>query len=78
MTNSIPFEDVSKNSLVIKHIIDGKLPSVTQHIRMSLNEGLGSLMADCWNGDPTMRPAAKDCRKLLTLMVSNLETVSHT
>ncbi|KIO23340.1 hypothetical protein M407DRAFT_27185 [Tulasnella calospora MUT 4182] len=68
MTNSIPFQDVRKDSMIIKHVIDGKLPSVTDHARMSLILGLCSLMIKCWNINPRERPTAVDCRKLMSWM----------
>ncbi|KIO17069.1 hypothetical protein M407DRAFT_54135, partial [Tulasnella calospora MUT 4182] len=61
MTNSIPFEHVRKDSMIIKHVIDGKLPSVTDHTRMSLILKLCSLMIKCWSINPHERPTAKDC-----------------
>ncbi|KIO17051.1 hypothetical protein M407DRAFT_85339, partial [Tulasnella calospora MUT 4182] len=72
MTNSVPFENVRKDAIIIKHVIDGKLPSVTDHARMSLIRQLCSLMAECWSVDPTKRPMAEDCRKSMTWMVSSV------
>ncbi|KIO23336.1 hypothetical protein M407DRAFT_27183 [Tulasnella calospora MUT 4182] len=68
MTNSIPFQDVRKNSMIIKHVIDGKLPSVTDHTRMSLIMKLCSLMIKCWSINPFERPTAEDCQKLMSWM----------
>ncbi|KIO25930.1 hypothetical protein M407DRAFT_75132, partial [Tulasnella calospora MUT 4182] len=72
MTNSVPFENVRKDTIIIKHVIDGKLPSVTDHARMSLIRRLCSLMAGCWSVDPTKRPTAEDCRKSMKRMVSSV------
>ncbi|KIO23338.1 hypothetical protein M407DRAFT_214839 [Tulasnella calospora MUT 4182] len=72
MTNSIPFQDVRKDSIIIKHVIDGKLPSVTKHGRMSLIITLCSLMIKCWSINPCERPTAEDCRKLMSHMVSSV------
>ena len=74
MTNSIPFEDVRKDSMVIKHVVDGRLPCVTDHIRVSLILRLSVLMVECWNIDPTQRPTAEDCRKSLDWMVNIVGT----
>ncbi|KIO32719.1 hypothetical protein M407DRAFT_18478, partial [Tulasnella calospora MUT 4182] len=68
MTNSIPFQDVRKDSMVIKHVIEGKLPSVTDHTRMSLIVRLCSVMIKCWSIKPRERPTAEDCRKLIGWM----------
>ncbi|KIO23331.1 hypothetical protein M407DRAFT_27179 [Tulasnella calospora MUT 4182] len=68
MTNSIPFQDVRKDSMIIKHVIDGKLPPVTDHTRMSLIMSLCSLMIKCWSINPCERPTAEDCRKLMSHM----------
>ncbi|KIO27943.1 hypothetical protein M407DRAFT_22850 [Tulasnella calospora MUT 4182] len=68
MTNSIPFQHVQKDSMIIKHVIDGKLPSVTDHTRMSLILELCSLMIKCWSINPGERPTAEDCRKLMRWM----------
>ncbi|KIO25934.1 hypothetical protein M407DRAFT_24784 [Tulasnella calospora MUT 4182] len=68
MTNSVPFENVRKDAIIIKHVIDGKLPSVTDHARMSLIRQLCSLMAGCWSVDPTKRPTAEDCQKSMRWM----------
>ncbi|KIO23328.1 hypothetical protein M407DRAFT_78217, partial [Tulasnella calospora MUT 4182] len=72
MTNSIPFEDVRKDSMIIKQVIDGKLPSVTDHTRMSLIMSLCSLMIKCWSINPCERPTAEDCRKLMSWMVGRV------
>ncbi|KIO23343.1 hypothetical protein M407DRAFT_27187 [Tulasnella calospora MUT 4182] len=68
MTNSIPFQDVRKDSMVIKHVIDGKLPSVTDHTRMSLILALCSLMIKCWSINPRERPTAEHCRMSMDWM----------
>ncbi|KIO33792.1 hypothetical protein M407DRAFT_65257, partial [Tulasnella calospora MUT 4182] len=71
MTNSIPFQTVQKDSVIIKRVIDGNLPSVTEHARMSLILSLCSLMIECWSVDLTKRPTAEDCRKFIGWMVSS-------
>ncbi|KIO23332.1 hypothetical protein M407DRAFT_27180 [Tulasnella calospora MUT 4182] len=68
MTNSIPFHHVRKDSMVIKHVIDGKLPTVTDHTRMSLILRLCSLMIKCWSIDPCGRPTAEDCQRSMEWM----------
>ncbi|KIO23329.1 hypothetical protein M407DRAFT_78172, partial [Tulasnella calospora MUT 4182] len=72
MTNSIPFQDVRKDSMIIKQVIDGKLPSVTDHTRMSLILRLCSLMIKCWSINPCERPTAEDCRKWMSWVVSGV------
>ncbi|KAG8910401.1 hypothetical protein FRC01_006350, partial [Tulasnella sp. 417] len=42
MTNTIPFHDIKKDAIVIKNVIQGRLPSVTEHARMSLIRSLCS------------------------------------
>lgn len=71
MTNSIPFQDV-KDAIVIKRVIQGDLPSVTNDSRMLLIQGLCSLMTACWSIDPTERPTARDCCNSITWMVSTI------
>ncbi|KAG8921276.1 hypothetical protein FRC01_000326 [Tulasnella sp. 417] len=44
MTNTIPFHDVKKDAIVINRVIQGNLPAVTEHARMSLIRALCSLM----------------------------------
>lgn len=70
MTNTIPFHDVQKDTIVIKRVIQGELPSITGDARMSLILQLCSLMSECWNTDPNKRPSAWDCFTLLQWMVS--------
>ncbi|KIO24525.1 hypothetical protein M407DRAFT_76836, partial [Tulasnella calospora MUT 4182] len=72
MTNSVPFENIKKDAIIIKHVIDGNLPSVTDHARISLTRQLCSLMVGCWSVDPTKRPTAEDCRKSMEWMVSSV------
>ncbi|KIO33141.1 hypothetical protein M407DRAFT_18006 [Tulasnella calospora MUT 4182] len=68
MTNSIPFQDVHKEAIVIKRVIQGELPSITGDVRMALILRLCSLMSECWSIDPSKRPGAKDCVNLLQWM----------
>ncbi|KIO33790.1 hypothetical protein M407DRAFT_17396 [Tulasnella calospora MUT 4182] len=70
MTSSIPFQNVQKDSVIIKHVIQGNLPSVADHARMSLILSLCSLMIECWSVDLTKRPKARDCRKFIQWMAS--------
>ncbi|KAG8911189.1 hypothetical protein FRC01_005865 [Tulasnella sp. 417] len=68
MTNAIPFEDVAKESIVIKRVTQGHLPSIIGDARMSLMLQLCWLMSQCWSADPSQRPTATDCRKSLDWM----------
>ncbi|KIO22979.1 hypothetical protein M407DRAFT_27548 [Tulasnella calospora MUT 4182] len=68
MTETIPFHDVKKNAIVINRIIQGHLPSVTEHARMSLIRALCSLMVQCWSINPDKRPTAEECRKSISWM----------
>ncbi|KIO32713.1 hypothetical protein M407DRAFT_66466, partial [Tulasnella calospora MUT 4182] len=72
MTNSIPFQNLQKDSIVIKHVIGAKLPSVTDHTRMSLILGLCSVIIKCWSISPHERPTAEHCRKSISWMVSSV------
>ncbi|KIO33117.1 hypothetical protein M407DRAFT_17982 [Tulasnella calospora MUT 4182] len=63
MTNAIPFQDVVKDSIVIKRVTQGHLPSITGDARMSLMRRLCCLMSECWSADPGQRPTAMSCRK---------------
>lgn len=71
MTNSIPFGDVLNDRIVIKRVVRGDLPSVTEHARMSLTQTLCSLIIKCLNVDSTERPTAEYIRKSIFWMVSN-------
>ncbi|KIO33114.1 hypothetical protein M407DRAFT_43621, partial [Tulasnella calospora MUT 4182] len=65
MTNAIPFQDVVKDSIVIKRVTQGHLPSITGDARMSLMLQLCCLMSECWSTDPSRRPTAVECVKSL-------------
>ena len=79
MTNKIPFEDIQNESVIIKNVIRGELPCVTDHVRMSLILQLSTLMNECWSIDPDKRPTAESCGKFMNWMVSNagLELLAH-
>ncbi|KIO24151.1 hypothetical protein M407DRAFT_26426 [Tulasnella calospora MUT 4182] len=68
MTNSVPFQHVQQDSLIVIQVMNGDLPSVTDHARMSLMTRLCSLMIGCWSVDPSERPTAEYCRKLIKWM----------
>ncbi|KIO33119.1 hypothetical protein M407DRAFT_17984 [Tulasnella calospora MUT 4182] len=68
MTNAIPFQDVVKDSIVIKRVVQGHLPSITGDARMSLMLELCCLMSECWGTDPSQRPTAMTCRKSFNWM----------
>ncbi|KIO19628.1 hypothetical protein M407DRAFT_222560, partial [Tulasnella calospora MUT 4182] len=72
MTNTIPFHDVKKDAIVINRVIQGHLPSVTEHARMSLIRALCSVMVQCWSINPEGRPTAEECRKSISWMVSDI------
>lgn len=73
MTNSIPFQDVKKDSIVVKRVIQGNLPSVSEHARTLLTRALHSLMIKCWSIDPKERPTAETCRSSMDRMASNVD-----
>ncbi|KIO23327.1 hypothetical protein M407DRAFT_27175 [Tulasnella calospora MUT 4182] len=68
MTNSIPFEDVENDFMVIERVIRGDLPSVSHDNRMALVRALHLLMTECWSIDPSERPSAEDCRSSMNQM----------
>ncbi|KIO21754.1 hypothetical protein M407DRAFT_217648 [Tulasnella calospora MUT 4182] len=70
MMNSIPFENVGDGKVVMS-VIQGDVPSISEDTRMLLIQELCSLLAQCWNLDPTKRPTAKDCRTAISWMASN-------
>lgn len=72
MTNSIPFEHVKKESMIIRHVIRGDLPSVGDHARVALVEALHALMTECWSIDPSKRPSAENCRDSMNQMASTV------
>ncbi|KAG8928715.1 hypothetical protein FRC01_005510 [Tulasnella sp. 417] len=71
MTNTIPFHDIKKDSIVINRVIQGQLPPVTEDARMSLIRALCSLMAQCWSINPEKRPTAEESQ--LTLLMYPLQ-----
>lgn len=70
MTDTLPFQDVLKDVVVVERVIQGDLPSISDDARGSLIRELCSLMAKCWNIEPSKRPTAIDCRKSIDWMVS--------
>ncbi|KAG8971533.1 Leucine-rich repeat serine/threonine-protein kinase 2 [Tulasnella sp. 425] len=68
LTNSIPFQDVPADAVVVERVIRGDLPSINEHARVSLFENLCSLMTMCWNTNPSERPMAKDYLHTVILM----------
>ncbi|KIO21758.1 hypothetical protein M407DRAFT_80000, partial [Tulasnella calospora MUT 4182] len=70
MMNSIPFEGVG-DGMVVMSVIQGDVPSISDDTRMLLIQALCSLLAQCWNLDPTKRPTAKDCRTAIDWMASH-------
>lgn len=70
MTDSIPFEDVSADIVVVERVIKGDLPPVDDQGRLSLIQELCSLVTMCWKRNPTERPTANDCQRLIEKMVN--------
>ncbi|KAG9040800.1 hypothetical protein FS837_000170 [Tulasnella sp. UAMH 9824] len=68
MTENIPFHDAKKDTIIVRRVIQGDLPSITEHARMSLARDLCSVMSQCWNDNPSQRPTSEECRKLLSWM----------
>lgn len=72
MTGAIPFAEIENDTVVIVNIIEGYLPSLADHKRMTWIHQLISLMNKCWKIDPRDRPTAKVCLKTVDWMVSRL------
>ncbi|KIO19751.1 hypothetical protein M407DRAFT_30607 [Tulasnella calospora MUT 4182] len=68
MTNSIPFQDVSADTLVVERVIRGDLPSIAEETRLSLIQELCSLVTLCWKSIPAERPTADDCQAVVGWM----------
>ena len=77
MTNAIPFHEVKKNTIVVNKVIQGNLPVITNHARMSLIQELCALMAECWSINPKKRTTAEECRKTLHWMVGAADPDSY-
>ncbi|KIO18802.1 hypothetical protein M407DRAFT_83561 [Tulasnella calospora MUT 4182] len=69
MTNSLPFQDASTDIVVVKRVLGGELPSLTDNAHLSLIQELCSLMNMCWKNSPTERPTADYCRASIRAMV---------
>lgn len=72
MTNYIPFQDVKGEAKVIIRVVRGDLPSISNDTRMLLIKALCSLVTQCWNIEPSKRPAAEECRKSIQWLVRNV------
>ncbi|KIO18851.1 hypothetical protein M407DRAFT_83509 [Tulasnella calospora MUT 4182] len=69
MTESLPFEDVTSDIVVVERVLGGKLPSLIDNAHLSLIHELCSLMNMCWKSNPTERPTAISCRESMKQMV---------
>lgn len=69
MTNSLPFEDAVSDTVVVERVLEGKLPSLTNNVHLSLIHELCALMNLCWKSRPTERPTAHFCRRSIEKMV---------
>ncbi|KIO21756.1 hypothetical protein M407DRAFT_28682 [Tulasnella calospora MUT 4182] len=75
MMNSIPFENVS-DGMVVRSVIQGDVPAISNDDRMMLIQALCSLLAQCWNLDPTKRPTAPEFRAAINWMATDAAHVA--
>lgn len=69
MTESLPFEDVTSDVVVVERVLEGKLPSLADSDQLLFIHELCSLMSMCWKIQPTDRPTADSCLKSIEKMV---------
>lgn len=72
MTEFLPFEDAKSDVVVVKRVLGGELPSLTENDDLRLIDELCSLMNMCWRNNPTERPTATRCRESIKQMVREL------
>ncbi|KAG8917019.1 hypothetical protein FRC01_002717 [Tulasnella sp. 417] len=58
----------TKDTIVIRRIVRGDLPSISSDTRILLIRALCALMADCWSVNPSNRPTAPECRQIVQWM----------
>lgn len=68
MTEFLPFEDAKSDVVVVKRVLGGELPSLTENDDLRLIDELCSLMNMCWRNNPTERPTATRCRESIKQM----------
>ncbi|KAG8963977.1 hypothetical protein FRC00_004343 [Tulasnella sp. 408] len=55
VTDRIPFEELHRPAVIIKHTLDGKLPAIREDTGLSNVLALCNLMSACWISDPGKR-----------------------
>lgn len=61
ITGEIPFHDIKTNCAVMLQVIQGKVPSTHKNAQLAQVLRLCSLVADCWELNPTHRPTVARC-----------------
>ncbi|KIO16619.1 hypothetical protein M407DRAFT_85814, partial [Tulasnella calospora MUT 4182] len=70
ITGEIPFHDIKTNCAVMLQVIQGKVPSTHKNAQLAQVLRLCSLVADCWELNPTHRPTVARCCDEIDWMVS--------
>ncbi|KAG8958160.1 hypothetical protein FRC00_002993 [Tulasnella sp. 408] len=55
ITGKIPFQQLDRQEVIIKHALDGKLPAIREEAGLSMVHALCSAMSDCWRSEPDKR-----------------------
>lgn len=66
ITDRYPYEELDSEAQVIMKIIDGQVPMIHDHHRLSQIHKLWKVMQKCWTTDPSERPSATEYRKAIT------------
>ncbi|KAG9044953.1 hypothetical protein FS837_007250 [Tulasnella sp. UAMH 9824] len=69
ITGKIPFHQLDRQEVIIKHALDGKLPAIREEAGLSMVHALCSAMSDCWLSEPDKRIGASTFERRVTWMV---------
>ncbi|KAG9031985.1 hypothetical protein FS837_002844 [Tulasnella sp. UAMH 9824] len=70
LTKKLPFDQLNKETAIIKHTMDGMLPAIRKDERLSHVLILCSLMSDCWIYQPAKRIDAPTFQRKVGMLPS--------